>query len=75
MYTTHIYNVCMYTSMEKMRRRLRKLRALRGKLRGARLSRSRLGHFSTQIPARIEFPLKPGPLFALIRSQDRPHRP
>ena len=50
-----------------MRRRLRRRRRLRG-LRGA-------GRFSTQIPAQIAFPLEPGPLFALIRSQDRPHRP
>ena len=58
-----------------MRGRLRKLRKLRERLRAARLSRSHLGHFSTQIPAQIAFPLEPGPLFALIRSQDRPHRP
>ena len=58
-----------------MRGRLRKLRGKLRRLRAARLSRSRLAHFSTQIPARIAFPLEPGPLFALIRSQDRPHRP
>ena len=58
-----------------MRRRLRKLRGRARGPRAARLSRSHLGHFSTQIPARIAFPLEPGPLFALIRSQDRPHRP